>query len=113
MLPRLLCHNNNFNLVDQCDEEDISDPTDETDEQDEGDERDEVGDTGWADKKTLQGVIDLFCHIIVSASEVLNIAVDTFNSYTNVYYDKEPYHTSVLQGIGWVNELLNGHPGCI
>ncbi|KXN81924.1 hypothetical protein AN958_03409 [Leucoagaricus sp. SymC.cos] len=26
------------------------------------------------------------------------------------YYIKEPYHTSVLSGEAWVNELLNGHP---
>ena len=25
------------------------------------------------------------------------------------YYDKELYHTSVLSGYGWVQELLNGH----
>ncbi|KXN91258.1 hypothetical protein AN958_01580 [Leucoagaricus sp. SymC.cos] len=25
------------------------------------------------------------------------------------YYIKEPYHTSVLSGEAWVNELLNGH----
>jgi hypothetical protein len=26
---------------------------------------------------------------------------------------KEPYHTSILMGEGWVQELLNGHPECI
>ena len=26
------------------------------------------------------------------------------------YYSKQPYHTSVLSGYGWVLELLNGHP---
>ena len=26
---------------------------------------------------------------------------------------KEPYHTSILTGQGWVNELLDGHPNCI
>ncbi|KAG2363387.1 hypothetical protein BDR07DRAFT_1483776 [Suillus spraguei] len=112
MLPCLLHHSNDFDS-DQCDEDNISNPTDEQDEQDEGDEGDEMGDTEQADKKTLQGVIDLFRHIIISASEVLNSAADMFNSYTDVYYDKEPYHTLALQGINWVNELLNGHPKCI
>ena len=26
------------------------------------------------------------------------------------YYQKQPYHTSILSGYGWVTELLNGHP---
>lgn len=26
------------------------------------------------------------------------------------YLDKEPYHTSILSGFAWVQELLNGHP---
>ncbi|KAG2747862.1 hypothetical protein P692DRAFT_201663785, partial [Suillus brevipes Sb2] len=44
------------------------------------------------------------------ASEVVSLARDTLNSYTNTYYNKQPYHTSALSGIDWVNELLNGHP---
>ena len=27
--------------------------------------------------------------------------------------DPEPYHTSILSGWGWVEELLEGHPGHI
>ncbi|KAG2752764.1 hypothetical protein P692DRAFT_201663243, partial [Suillus brevipes Sb2] len=30
--------------------------------------------------------------------------------YSDTYYNKQPYHTSALSGIGWVNELLTRHP---
>jgi hypothetical protein len=30
--------------------------------------------------------------------------------YSRAYYDKIPYHDSALTGIGWVCELLKGHP---
>ena len=29
------------------------------------------------------------------------------------YYMKEPYHTSILSGYAWLQELLHGHPECI
>jgi hypothetical protein len=29
------------------------------------------------------------------------------------FYIKEPYHTSLLTGEGWVQELLHGHPNRI
>ena len=29
------------------------------------------------------------------------------------YHMKEPYHTSILSGYAWVQELLHGHPECI
>jgi hypothetical protein len=80
--------------------------------EDEGneDEGDDDGDVEWADKKILRAVIDLFQNIIVSGSDVINIATDAYNSYSNAHYNKQPYHTSALQGISWVTELLTGHP---
>jgi hypothetical protein len=83
--------------------------------EDEGneDEGDDDGDVERADKKILRAVIDLFQNIIVSGSDVINIATDAYNSYSNVHYNKQPYHTSALQGISWVTELLTGHPECI
>ncbi len=29
------------------------------------------------------------------------------------YRMKEPYHTSILSGYAWLQELLHGHPECI
>jgi len=29
------------------------------------------------------------------------------------YLIKEPYHTSIFSGEGWIQELLEGHPKCI
>lgn len=30
--------------------------------------------------------------------------------YSAPLFDKIPYHTSILSGEGWVQELINGHP---
>lgn len=31
-------------------------------------------------------------------------------AYITPYLNKEPYHTSILSGFAWLQELLNGHP---
>jgi len=106
---------------DKINEEDsmISGPRNhERDEEDQGDEGDEssedleesVEDTEQSDLKFLQAIIQFFQHMISSASKVINIVGITVNIYTTTYYDKQPYHTSILTGVGWVNKLLNGHP---
>ena len=43
-------------------------------------------------------------------SLILNSLVPTILQSIRQYYDKEPYHTSILRGQDWVEELLNGHP---
>ena len=43
-------------------------------------------------------------------SVILNSLVPTILQAIRQYYDKEPYHTSILRGQDWVQELLNGHP---
>jgi len=120
MLPHILCHDHGTSNSDQPStarsDEDFEYSSDSMDgEEDEGneDEGDDDGDVEWADKKILQAVIDLFQNIIVSGSNVINIMTDVYNSYSNAHYNKQPYHTSVLQGISWVTELLTGHPECI
>ena len=45
---------------------------------------------------------------------ILTVVIPTMlqilDKYYNYYYNKGPYHTSILSGEGWVQELLNGHP---
>ena len=53
----------------------------------------------------IQRYAALFISIIITATAVL---VDSL--FTQV---KEPYHTSILTGEGWIMELLSGHPNCI
>jgi hypothetical protein len=124
MLPRLWHHSDDptdsRSHSDDVDEENTTDEEqDEQDEQDEGDEQDEqdeqdeghvVVDVERRDKKNLRTIISVFQHIVQSASSVVDVAVDAYNSYTHTYYDKQPYHTSALSGSTWVNELIHGHP---
>lgn len=120
MLPRLLHHSSDpdsdpppHTTSDEVSEDYSNswddDEADEGDEVDEGDEEGNEDDAERADKKTLRAVIGLFHQIIISGSEILAISTDAFNSYTNTHYNKTPYHTSALQGIGWVTELIDGH----
>jgi hypothetical protein len=45
-------------------------------------------------------------YILLSANLVLMATSTMLQSI----FTKEPYHTSILTGAGWVQELLNGHP---
>jgi hypothetical protein len=58
-----------------------------------------------AHMQCIQRYAALFISIIITATAVL---VDSL--FTRV---KEPYHTSILTGEGWIIELLSGHPNCI
>ena len=41
---------------------------------------------------------------------LVTIIIPTLLQVIYALNDKEPYHTSLLSGEGWVQELLNGHP---
>ena len=52
-------------------------------------------------QQCLRQYAALFISIILSATTAL---------MQSVYTTREPYHTSILTGEGWVMELLSGHP---
>ncbi|KAI0246946.1 hypothetical protein BJV78DRAFT_1134155, partial [Lactifluus subvellereus] len=45
-----------------------------------------------------------------AAALVIGTVVAAAQIYSEPLYFKIPYHTSILTGEGWVQELLNGHP---
>ena len=51
--------------------------------------------------------------ILVTITLQLTLLMPTLMRLIFRYHMKEPYHTSLLSGYAWVQELLNGHPECI
>lgn len=51
-------------------------------------------------------------HIIHLVSLVVTLIIPTILHVVQSLrvYEKQPYHTSILSGEAWVQELLNGHP---
>ena len=48
----------------------------------------------------LHHYISLFVAILLTGTSSLLMSL----------FEREPYHTSILMGQGWVMELLDGHP---
>jgi hypothetical protein len=50
-------------------------------------------------------------HTILAAIILqLSLVLPTLTRLIHRYYMKEPYHTSILSGYAWLQELLHGHP---
>jgi hypothetical protein len=48
--------------------------------------------------------------ILVAITLQLSLLLPTLMRLIHRYHMKEPYHTSILSGYAWVQELLHGHP---
>jgi hypothetical protein len=48
--------------------------------------------------------------ILVAITLQLSLLLPTLMCLIHRYHMKEPYHTSILSGYAWVQELLHGHP---
>ena len=48
--------------------------------------------------------------VLLILTQLISVIMPMLIEMLQPYYDKQPYHTSVLSGYGWVTELLNGHP---
>ena len=55
-------------------------------------------------RRTNQQTLNAFILILTN---LVTIIVPMLINMLRPYYDKQPYHTSVLSGYGWVMELLN------
>ena len=47
---------------------------------------------------------------LVAITFQLSLLLPTLIRLIHRYYMKEPYHTSLLSGYAWLQELLQGHP---
>ena len=52
-------------------------------------------------------------HALHIRSLLTTTVIPTIIKHISWFYFKTPYHTSILSGYGWVQELYNGHPECI
>lgn len=48
--------------------------------------------------------------VLLILTQLITVIMPMLIDMLQPYYQKQPYHTSILSGYGWVTELLNGHP---
>jgi hypothetical protein len=57
-----------------------------------------------------QARLHLHHTVLVAITLQLSLILPTLTCLILHYYMKEPYHTSILSGYAWVQELLHGNP---
>ena len=57
-----------------------------------------------------QATMHLNHTVLIAITLQLSLLLPTLMRLIHRYYMKEPYHTSILSGYAWVQELLHGHP---
>ena len=57
-----------------------------------------------------QAMLHLHRTVLIAITLQLSLLVPTLMRLIACYHMKEPYHTSILSGYAWVQELLHGHP---
>ena len=57
-----------------------------------------------------QANLHLHHTVLIAITFQLSLLLPTLMRLINHYYMKEPYHTSILSGYAWLQELLQGHP---
>jgi hypothetical protein len=57
-----------------------------------------------------QATMNLHSTILIAITLQLSFLLPTLMGLIRRYHMKEPYHTSILSGYAWLQELLHGHP---
>ena len=55
------------------------------------------------DDETLEDIVMVAASVATAAAFI----------YAEPLFNKIPYHTSSLSGLGWVDKLIDSHPDCI
>lgn len=98
-----------LDLLDPLDQDDIV-IEEHDDSSDEESNHANVADSNWLDVNELHWIDKMFRGAACVAMAIADAAGQVVQDHTRTHYNKQPYHTSALSGMAWVNELLTGHP---
>jgi hypothetical protein len=82
------------------------DPLDPPDEDDDTVNENDIDSTTAVNDSELDALyLEQICKLFVGAAHtaksVINATSDVHQQYSQAHYEKQPYHTSILSGIGW------------